>query len=55
MLKELNSFLMIFFDDDDFSWTLNYNRELLYFILYYHDIKGHTIASVSNDSKSLMR
>ena len=42
-------------DDNDFSWILNYHRELLYFILYYHNIKGHTIASVNNDLKTLIR
>jgi hypothetical protein len=44
-----------FITDDDFSWVLNYNRELLYLILYYHNIKGHSIASVNNDLKCLIR
>ena len=26
-------------NDDDLSWVLNYNRELLYLILYYHKLK----------------
>ena len=43
-----------FITDVDFSWVLNYNRELLYLILYYHNIKGHSIASV-NDLKCLIR
>ena len=44
-----------FINDDDFSWVLNYNRELLYLILYYHNIKGNSIASVNNDLKCLIR
>ncbi len=44
-----------YINDDDFTWVLNHHRELLYLILYYHNIKGQSIASVNNDLKCLIR
>jgi len=48
-------FLRQYRDDDDFSWILIHHRELLLNILYYHNSKYHSLASVNNDLKCLIR
>ena len=48
-------FLRQYADNDDFSWILNHHRELFYFILHYHNYNNHSLASVNNDLKCLIR
>ena len=48
-------FLRQYADNDDFSWILDHHRELFYFILHYHNYNNHSLASVNNDLKCLIR
>jgi len=48
-------FLRQYTDNDDFSWILIHHRELLLNILHYHNSKYHSLASVNNDLKCLIR